>query len=139
MRVLILVLLVLGLPAAAQDVELEISFYLQPDGSGQNTRNKSIELDDGEVTIEESGEDSNRYVERAATPEEIALITGLIKARFAAMDFTGAPRLDPPYIEVQFEFDGNIRKVEVEEVYPLGALPPAYLALQRRFFEDVFE
>lgn len=136
---LALAFMVLATPAWGQDYELEITFYLQPDATGQNTQNKSIQLEDGALTIEESGIERNRYIEREATEAEIALITDLIRDRFAAVEFRGAERVRPPYIEVQFEFDGNTLSVEVEEVYTTGNLPSAYLALQRIFFEEPFE
>ncbi len=139
LRTILATALLLPSPALSQDFEIEISFYLQPDRTGQNTENKSVALDGSELTIEESGEPHNRYVERDATAEEAALLIELVRTRLAAVKFVGAERPEPPYVEVQFEFDGETRTAEVEEIYPLGAVPTAYVALQRRFFDAAFE
>ena len=126
-------------PASAQDREVEISFYFQPDSSGENTLNTSVEIDGDEITIEESRNDgANRYVERDATADEIALIEEFVRARIAAIDLTEAERPDQPRVEIQFEFDAGARTIEVEEIYPAGAVPEDYIALQERFFEGVF-
>lgn len=125
----------------AQNAEFEIRFYLQPDSTGDNTLNKSVEIDDDlELTIEESrNEGRNRYIERDATPDEISAIETLIRERLAAYSTQVQERPDYPRIEVGLEIDSGAVTLEIEEHYPLGALPAAYLALQDRFFEDRFE
>ncbi|MEL6362948.1 MAG: hypothetical protein AAFR21_17900 [Pseudomonadota bacterium] len=127
-------------PALADDLEFEITFYLQPDSTGQNTLNKSIQIEGDEVTIEESrNEGRNRYVERKATSAEIALVEKLVRARIAGFDVAGAERPDAPRVEVEFEVDGGATTLEIEEIYPAGSVPDAYVDLQKVFFEDVFE
>ena len=125
--------------AAAADREIEITFYYQPDDTGRNTLNKSIEIDGDELTIEESRNDgANRYIERDATADEIALVETFVRQRIEAFEFKTTDRLDAPKVEIKFEFDGETRSIEVEEQYAAGEVPKTYIDLQKRFFEDLF-
>lgn len=125
-------------PVAAQDYEIEISFYLQPDGTGSNTENRSIALEDGEIEIEGHNADESVRATPAATPEEIADLTALVAARFASLALTAAPDLDYPYIEVQIEFDGGATAAEIEYLFPPGGVPQDLVALQSRYFSGAF-
>ena len=129
-------------PAAADDlhgVELNVTFYLQPDSTGNNTQNKSIEYRRGRIEIEESGEDRNRLEKFDADTDDVEALLGLIKGRIEGFEFAAAEDFDPPYVEVQFEFDGDARTIEMEEVYPAGKVPAELLDLQKKYFESVFE
>lgn len=141
MRTIIIPLaLFLTFPALAEDLEFEITFYFQPDDTGNNTLNKSIEIDGDELTIEESHNDRpNRYEEREATEDEIAYVRSLVEERITGFEFAEGEDVDAPKVEIEFEFESGNRSIEVEEVYAAGSVPDEYMALQKRFFEDQFE
>ena len=130
---------VAGTVAQADDIEYEITLYLQPDRSGANTQNKSIELEGDELTIEESGEARNRYDEREATKREMRAIIAFVEGAVQNVDLTQAPKPDYPHIEVQVEVQTGATELEVTRIYPAGALPADVMDIQNRFFETVFE
>ena len=126
--------------AQASDYEIEVKFYLQPDDTGQNTLNKSVEIDGDELTIEESrAEGNNRYIERTATADEIKFLEAFVRERINKFELAPTERLDAPKVEVAVEFDGNTRVIEIEEEYAVGQVPKHYLLLQERFFNDTFK
>ena len=130
----------LGQQEFPEDAEISIELYLQPDDTGENTLNKSVELEIDELTIEESRpEGENRYVERAPTAEETRRLMQLVYERTRGFELTADEGVDAPKVEVQIEFDGGSRSFEVEEEYPVGEVPQIYLDLQAMFFEDSFE
>ncbi len=132
--------LLLAWPALAAESEFEMTLYLQPDDTGQNTQNKSVKLRGDQIRIEESQENvPNRVVKRTATAEEMELLRTLISERIKAIELTAAERLDMPRVEIQFEFDGNTRAIEIEEYYPIGGVPEVYIAVQELFFDDPFK
>ena len=134
--------LVAHAPTNADDlrgVELNVTFYLQPDSTGNNTQNKSIEYRRGRIEIEESGEDRNRLEKFDADEDDVAALLALIKGRIQGFEFSAAEDFDPPYVEVEFEFDGDARTIEMEQVYPTGKVPAELLDLQKKYFNSVFE
>ena len=124
--------------AAAQDFEIEIAFYLQPDSSGGKTENRSIKLEDGELELEAHNSVEDVYTERDATAEEVEFLVALTKERFAAVEFVAGPRIDYPLVEVQLEFDGNNVAMELEYEFPVGDVPDVFVDLQERFFAGAF-
>ncbi len=125
--------------AAADEVEYEIVLYLQPDRSGQNTQNKSIELDGDELTIEESGEVSNRYEERAPTEIEVEAIIAFAENGFEGLDFAPTAEVNYPKVEVQIEIKTESLEAEVTRSYRSGALPEAVMGIQAMFFDTAFD
>ncbi|MEM1131044.1 MAG: hypothetical protein AAGH83_11060 [Pseudomonadota bacterium] len=138
----ITVLCALGLTAGVawtDEIEYEIVFYFQPDRTGENTQNKSIELDADTLTIEESGEAANLLIERAPTEAEAAQIESFVRKAFENLTLAPSAEIDDPYIEVQVEFKTGAMEAELARTYPAGALPEDVLSLQRLFFEDAFQ
>ena len=128
-----------SLPVVAAEGEFELKLYLQPDNTGQNTLNKSVRLRDGKLKIEESRNDGpNRLVRREATEAEIKILTSFISERLKSFELTATDDQDMPRVEVQFEFDGNSKTIELEEYYAIGGVPAAYVDFQKIFFEEVF-
>jgi len=125
-------------PLAAQDFEVEISFYLQPDSTGDKTENRFLSLEDGELTIEAHNSVEDVYDERDATDAEIALLLDLVSESFASLEITGGERIDYPYIEVDIEFDGGAVSAELEYDFPVGDVPEVFVALQKQFFVSAF-
>ncbi len=121
--------------------EYEVTLYLQPDRTGNNTLNKSVELDleDGEITIEESGETANRYEDRDVTEGEAAAVIAFVETGIAGLDLSLGEQPDYPRVEVQVEIDTGTTIIEIESHYPAGAVPGDVLDFQRAFFEDIFE
>ena len=141
MRFLTIALLILfASPSHAAEGEFELKLYLQPDDTGQNTLNKSVRLRDGKLKIEESRNDGpNRLVRREATDTEIKLLTSFISQRLKSFDLVATEDQDMPRVEIQFEFDGNSKTIELEEYYAIGGVPAAYVDFQKAFFEDAFK
>lgn len=124
-----------AIAAQGEGIEYEIALYLQPDRTGQNTQNKSIELDEDEVTIEESGETQNRYVERDASAGEASAIGDFVATFFEGLELAPSEDVAYPHVEVQVEFQTGAMEAELTRVYPVGGVPPEVVALQRQFFE----
>ncbi len=140
MRYLVLAALLAATPAIAAEPEYEIAFYYQPDSTGKNTLNKSIQLEDGELQIEESRNDgNNRFVERDATAEEADRIKTFVMQRIRDFEFVATDDLDAPKVEIRIEVNGNTREIEVEEIYAAGSVPALYLDIQKEFFNSAFE
>ena len=125
--------------SVAGEVEFEIVLYLQPDGTGQSTENKSVELDEGELTIEESGETRNRYDKRDATAKEAAAIEAFIMTAFQTFAFRPTEDVPYPHVEVQVEFKTGASEAEITRIYPSGALPAEVMEIQDAFFNDRFD
>jgi hypothetical protein len=126
-------------PALAGGEEYKIEFYLQPDSGGRGTLNKTVELDDRELTIEESRHDgNNRYLERDATDAEVRMIRRLVRERITQFEMEAGEEVDKPRVRIKFEFEGEDRGIEVEEHYPAGKVPAAYVTLQEFFFDSAF-
>lgn len=138
MRAAVLALALTG-PAAAQGVEVEIQVLWEPDGTGERTENVSVHYEDGEIEIEENAGDNHRYVEREARPGEGEALVNLVRARLAWFDWAGGPEVDPPYLVLRIELEGESRELELEERYPVGGVPPELTDLMARYFETVWE
>lgn len=125
--------------AVADEIEYEIVLYLQPDRTGQNTQNKSVELDGDEITIEESGETQNRYEEREPKRREAKAVREFVEDAFKGLKIEGTEDIDYPYIEVQVEFQSGTTEAEITRIYPIGGLPKDVMKIQEMFFNDSFE
>ncbi len=124
--------------AFAQDLEIEFSFYLQPDGTGSNTENRFITLEDGELDLEASNAVETVYTQREATAEEISDLTMLVQNQLATIELAAGESLDYPYVEVNIEFDGGDIAAELEYDFAVGSVPDVFVNLQSRFFEGAF-
>ncbi len=140
MRVgLVTAFVLLGTGASAQEFEVELSFFLQPDGSGSKTENRFITLEDGELELEAHNSVEDFRTERDATAEEIEYLVGLVKTTFSGLALEPGPSPDYPYIEVQVEFDGDSVEAEVEYDFAPGQVPVEFIEVQKRFFAGAFQ
>ncbi len=118
---------------------MRLRFICSRTVQGKKTLNKSIELDEDELTIEENGETRNRYVERVATDAEADAIRAFVLSSFAGMELVASEDVDYPHVEVQVEFESGSAEAELTRIYPSGEVPPSVMDIQRLFFETQFE
>ena len=120
-------------PATAEE-ELEIEFRYWPDRSG-NVVDQYLDVEEDEMEI--SQVDGARDVDidsetfRELRAAVVAFVGGAIPEE--------GDVVPPPFVEVKMEYQSNSIEIEVARFYAEGQVPEDLVALQRQYFETVFE
>lgn len=131
---LVLGLILLTGPLARADREIEVEFRLQPDGSGERTRNQGIKVEDDEVEVYLDGDEREIDVDKFDTEALYKLVTQTIQS----FEMVEGEKVRAPYIEVKMEFSGEDREIEVSQRYPIGAMPEVLVTLQEKYLDEVW-
>ena len=120
-------------PAAAEE-ELEIEFRYWTDPSGTVER-QYIDVEDGELEIRHLRGSSDTAVDDDTLDALRSAISSFVQS--ATLELGDV--IPAPFVEVRMEYEGNAIDVEITKVYPEGQVPADLVALQRQYFETVFE
>lgn len=122
---------------AAQAQELSFQITLEP-AEGENV-DRIVEIAEGQLTVAQVDEENPVYEEREAEEADREAIRTLLRDRVAGMDFGASAPSEPPRYSVSIEWDGDARRVQVEETYAEGELPQDLIDAQVRFYDDPLE
>lgn len=118
--------------------EVEISFRLRVDGSG-NVRNQELNAEfdrrGGELEIRDFDQTRETPIDRASFDKLKAHVSQALEG----LRLLAGEDIDPPYVEISFEYQGQDLEVEVSRRYPSGSVPKALVALQRDYFANPYE
>ncbi len=127
---------ILLLPQAIwADQEIEIEFRLQPDRTGNNTRNQGIKVDGDAVEVYLDGDE---WEVNGSTVDSDGLFK-LVAREIKAFEFVEGKKVRPPYVEVKMEFSGEDREIEISRSYPAGKVPKDFVQLQEKYLKEVWE
>ncbi len=120
-------------PAAAEE-ELEIEFRYWPDRSG-NVVNQYLDVEEDEMEISQVDGATDVEIGSETFRELRAVVVAFVSD---AIPEEG-DAISPPFVEVKMEYQSNSIEIEVARFYPEGQVPADLVALQRHYFETVFE